>query len=111
MAATLPARCGRPDPHGAHRTGGRWCAGNCDIVTALERDALYPLGDAVPLPGPHRDYRARMTGEYRPPLAGDWYLSGAIITAYRAAADLSQPFYIARLVRAMRVQTWEEIAP
>jgi hypothetical protein len=38
------------------------------------------------------------TGEKRIPRKGEWYLSGAIIEAYRAANDLSCEFYIARLV-------------
>lgn len=42
--------------------------------------------------------RAMATGEKRVPRKGEWYLSGAIIEAYRAANDLSCDFYIARLV-------------
>ena len=42
--------------------------------------------------------RAMATGEKRSPRKGEWYLSGAIIEAYRAPTDLSSEFYIARLV-------------
>ena len=42
--------------------------------------------------------RAMATGEKRVPRKGEWYLSGAIIEAYRATNDLSCDFYIARLV-------------
>lgn len=44
-------------------------------------------------------FRAVATGEKRPPRKGEWYLSGAIIAAYRAPNDLSGDFHIARLVR------------
>lgn len=40
-------------------------------------------------------FRYRATGEFRPPKKGEFYLSGAIITAYRAPNDLSSPFWIA----------------
>lgn len=43
--------------------------------------------------------RAKPTGETRSPHKGEWYLSGAIIEAYRAPNDLDQQFRIARLVR------------
>jgi hypothetical protein len=42
---------------------------------------------------------AERTGEFRPPKAGEWFLSGAIVGAYRAPNDLPTAYYIARLVR------------
>ena len=42
--------------------------------------------------------RAMATGEKRPPRKGEWYLSGAIVEAYRASNDLSSEYYIAKLV-------------
>lgn len=42
---------------------------------------------------PNRYFRA--TGEFRPPLAGEWYLSGAIIEAYHAPSNLSTAYWIA----------------
>jgi hypothetical protein len=36
------------------------------------------------------------TGEFRAPKRGEYYLSGAIITAYRAPNDLTQVFWIAK---------------
>lgn len=36
------------------------------------------------------------TGEYRPPRKGEYYLSGAIVAAYRAPNDLSTAYWIAR---------------
>jgi len=37
-------------------------------------------------------------GEFRPPLAGEWFLSGAIIEAYRTRNNFTTPKQIARLV-------------
>ena len=37
--------------------------------------------------------------------AGQWYLSGAIPQAYRAPNDLTQEFYILRLVKTQTVTT------
>lgn len=39
------------------------------------------------------------TGEKRCPKAGEWYLSGAVCEAYRAAEDMNSEYYIARLVK------------
>ncbi len=44
-----------------------------------------------------RDYY-RTTGEFRPPKKGEYYLSGAIVEAYRAPNDLSTPYWIASFV-------------
>jgi hypothetical protein len=46
--------------------------------------------------------QAVATGEKRPPKKGEWYLSGAIIGAYRADGNLETPYHIARLVRVER---------
>lgn len=70
----------------------------------------YPLGDRAPgVLGRQHDLRATSTGEYRPVMAGEWYLSGAIVTAYRAPNDLGQSFHIARLVRVERVECIREV--
>lgn len=34
---------------------------------------------------------------YRPPRAGEWYLSGAVVEAYKAPADLSSPYLVIEL--------------
>jgi len=39
------------------------------------------------------------TGEFRPPKAGEWYLSGTLAGAYRAPNDFDSPYQIARLCR------------
>lgn len=46
-----------------------------------------------------RNVKAVFTGEKRCPKKGEWYLGGAIVTAYRAPNDLSTVFHIARLVK------------
>ena len=38
------------------------------------------------------------TGEKRPPKAGEWFLSGSEVEAYRAPNDLSTVYHIAKLV-------------
>ena len=42
-----------------------------------------------------RGNRYKASGEFRPPRKGEHYLSGAIITAYRAPNDLDSPYWIA----------------
>lgn len=46
--------------------------------------------------------RYRLTGEYRAPRAGEFYISGAIPEAYRAPNDLDSMYFIAVPVRAMK---------
>ena len=71
----------------------------------LERNKFYPLGDRVPGIGMEKQHKvaARWTGMKRPPKAGEWYLSGADITAYRASNDLSIAYHIAELCEIERV--------
>jgi hypothetical protein len=38
--------------------------------------------------------RAKTTGEFRPPLKGEWYASGAIVEAYMAHNDLTTSYWI-----------------
>lgn len=46
-----------------------------------------------------QDIKAIRVNEFRAPRRGEWYLSGAIVHAYRAVADLNIEFPIAKLVR------------
>lgn len=55
------------------------------------------------------EVRAVATGERRPPRRGEWYLSGAIVEAYRSPG-LDHPYPIAKLVVMRRVETWEVVA-
>lgn len=54
--------------------------------------------------------RAVRTGEYRRPLKGEWYLSGARAEAYRARADLSTEYHILRLVPVRKINEWEVLS-
>lgn len=57
------------------------------------------LGVKDPLMGRHF-LRGVLTGEFRVPRKGEWYLSGALPEAYRAPTDkMKSPYYILRLVR------------
>ena len=84
----------------------------------------YPLGDtpsreetgetdfnkrvAIDLMGGSRCFRVIPTGQKRAPRKGEWYLSGATVTAYKAVGDGMQSEYmIAKLVRAERVPAQE----
>jgi hypothetical protein len=53
----------------------------------------YP-GDCPDIRGLGKRYVA--TGEFRAPLKGEYYLSGAIICAYRTPNDLTTASWIAR---------------
>lgn len=78
---------------------------------ALQRNTPYALasplthGERARLgltPYDDRNIMAIWTGEKRAPRAGEWYLSGAIIEAYRAPNDLPTAYHIARLVKVER---------
>lgn len=53
--------------------------------------------------------RAKWTGEKRYPKAGEWFLSGAVVEAYRAQKDLSTPYHIAALVLTETVTVTREV--
>lgn len=62
-----------------------------------------------PAEGQPSNVRAIWTGEKRFPKAGEWFLSGAIVAAYRTRNDLTTEFQIAKLVRVRRVEYWRII--
>lgn len=65
----------------------------------LKRGAFYLVADRPSDPlKPGQAWRARWTGEKRPPAKGEYYLSGAMIRAYRSGG-LKDSYYIAELVR------------
>lgn len=71
---------------------------------------LYPIqeymGSVLDIrPKDMKDVKAQMTGEFRPPKAGEWFISGDIPGAYRAKHDFSTPYNIAKLVRVKTVTT------
>lgn len=71
----------------------------------------YPLGDRVPnvFGKDQNNYRAKVTGEFRPPKKDEWYLSGAIVAAYRAPNDFNTEYHIAKLVKVRRVEYYVEV--
>lgn len=79
---------------------------------SLRRGELYPLRDR-PVELGRRVERRGLTYENvsarwdgnppRCPKKGQWYLSGAVIEAYRAPNDLTTPFHMAELVETERV--------
>ena len=84
--------------------------------STVNRAGLYPLGDYAPegvnlCAEDRRNLRAQWTGEPRRMIApGEWYLSGADVSAYRHAGTHGVPigpFHPARLVVAVPVQTFD----
>lgn len=96
------------------------------IATAKE-PKVYPLGDtpseketggasfnervALSWTDGSKGFRAVATGEKRRPRRGEWFLSGAIIAAYKASNDLSTSYHIAKLVRVVPVPATVKIVP
>jgi hypothetical protein len=64
------------------------------MTERLSRLACYPKAESEPSFTGYAVYR--WTGEHRPPRKGEWYLSGAIIEAYRAERNLAQSYAIAK---------------
>jgi hypothetical protein len=64
------------------------------ILDSPSKQELLALGVSSRL-----NVRAVRTGEFRPPNAGEWYLSGALVDAYCAPNDLPDGcnHHIARL--------------
>jgi hypothetical protein len=60
-------------------------------------NSIYPAALGSVLIPSKRDYY-EATGEFRSPRKGEYYLSGAIVEAYRAPNDLNTPFWIAKFV-------------
>lgn len=73
------------------------------LSTADRRKLKLPLGLVLPPSAVH----AVFTGQKRPPRAGEWYLSGAIVEAYRAPSNFTTSYHIARLVKTRTVVTTE----
>lgn len=43
--------------------------------------------------------KAVYSGQFRPPRKGEWFLSGAVVEAYKAELNLTASYHIARLVK------------
>ena len=79
------------------------------MTDKLKREAYYPIVGYYN-PGKVR-YAAKWDGQRkRCPKAGEYYLSGAIIEAYKAPNDLRSKFYIAVICEVEIVTTVREIA-
>ena len=70
----------------------------------MRTQGVFP-GELPSLGVPTRRSRCyRATGEFRAPRKGEYYLSGAIIMAYRAPNDLTQAYWIAAEVAERRIR-------
>lgn len=47
--------------------------------------------------GQTKNPKYEATGEFRPPKKGEYFLSGAVVQAYRALNDLSISYWIAKV--------------
>lgn len=73
----------------------RECYKCIDVVPFRDRQRLGSVGQYG------FDIWAVATNEKRPPKAGEWFLSGNPVEAYRTRNDLSMVYRIARLVRVV----------
>ncbi len=80
-----------------------------DSLPTHQRVALREKGYNLPLMSstlaPCVELKARWNGEKRSPKAGEWYLSGGIVEAYRAQNDLPSVYHIAEVVIVKTVTT------
>jgi hypothetical protein len=86
------------------------------LTETLKKDKMYPLIDYHPdkkwshstgiVTG---NVMAMYSGEKRCPKKDEWYLSGAIIAAYKAPHDSSTPYHIAVLVKITDVRIKETV--
>lgn len=51
-----------------------------------------------------KNIKAKMTGEFREPKAGEWFLSGGIVEAYFARHNLKAKYHIAKLVKTIMIE-------
>jgi hypothetical protein len=85
--------------HEGRRTGKLY-----DVRDRLTEADLAKLGLTIQTALGYRNFvKAIQTGEFRPPRQGEWYLSGAIVEAYRAPNDLTTDYFLARLVKVKTV--------
>ena len=74
-----------------------------DVLNGNERKQLKIPLNAIMI---YRDTKAIKTEVFREPKKGEWFLSGAIPTAYRAPNDLSHKYHIAQLVKIKKKITY-----
>lgn len=73
--------------------------GRAALAAAGERKPARTFPGEMPMTR-DRGKRYVMTGEHRPPRAGEFYISGAVPCAYLARHDLTSPYRIAREIAA-----------
>ena len=78
----------------------------CGNRVLLEKKHFYPSGESTL--GFAIGYFVK-AGEYREPKRGEYFLSGAIVQAYKAPNDLSQKYDIAKKVNVKRYELFEII--
>ena len=84
------------------------------MTTRKPKETVVPLAwDSAALNRLRRQgaTHAAWTGEFRPPRAGELYISGAIPEAYDAPGDLPGDAFIARPVRQVVTYRYEPIDP
>lgn len=64
----------------------------------MKKGDLFPLADYYPAED-KINLRAMYTGEKRKPQINEWFLSGAIVEAYRASHNMAISYPIAVIVR------------
>lgn len=71
----------------------------------MNRTKFYPLhsDSLISVLGKRPQRHGILTGEFRPPKAGEWYLSGAIPECYRAPNDLTTAYQIVRIAETETV--------
>jgi hypothetical protein len=64
----------------------------------MKKGILFPTNDNF-----GKDIMVETSGEFRPPKAGEWYISGAIPAGYYTKNNLSTAYNIAQRVRVKKV--------
>lgn len=78
---------------------GKEVAFNLRFLPPLRKDRVF-LTESIPF------QTVKMTGEFRKPLKGEYYISGAIPEAYQAFNDINDSFHIAKRVEPPARVIW-----
>jgi hypothetical protein len=103
----VPTLCLRPTGQEGRVTGHEDVvrkSGFYPVTDPLTPDDMETLRLTITTGLGYRNFvKALWTGEKRAPRKGEWYLSGAVVEAYRAKGDMQTPYHIARLVKVRTV--------
>ena len=71
------------------------------IGIRMNLNKYYPIAEGgIYIQTPFKkNHRAKLTGEYRHPRKGEWYISGDIPETYLAKNDLPSSYYIAKIYK------------